>query len=678
MKKIILTTILTITIIITGIAATFNVSTVSEFQNALNTAATNGEDDVINVAAGTYNISATLTFNSSENHSLTITGSGNPALAGNNTVQVMNIANYGANAGISISGLVIKNGIADYGGGLYAETDLANISLQNCTIENNTGNIICGGADFYSNSGDISIDNCTFTDNSSPNTTGYPNGTAGGLFVQTEDPGTSITLTNSYFSGNFAQRDAAGAMLYPLGSNSSVTADNNTFDSNTANEFGGGCWIRCPGGNATVEYHNNILTQNKAQNAGSGGGTYIEIESGDINASDNEHTGNTAIWDGGGLWIENQNGTIDLTQNTFTQNQSSQNGGAVNIYLANGTLNISRNTFDSNTATNIGGAMSLSTDNATLNVFNNTTYSNTADSEGGAVYFYFDQAGASSSVYNNIFWNDSSPVIAYSGAQSVIAIYSDISGASSESWFGTGCIDSDPLFADAAASDFHITWANYPVDDATKSPCIDTGDPASAGDPDATTADMGRYYFEQTTLSIDLYYFDVSHFENKVKIQWAANMLENPDFFEVQRSYDAYKWHILTKINAKDTDSKYVFVDKPNANGDVYYRLSVIGRDGEKYYSPVRKIYMEAPCTLSVNNPVTDNFIINYRVNTDGYVKMILYDIKGEKIKNLMSRYIKKGSFSIKEMRDCIPSGMYYLTLTINSNFVCSKPVVIN
>jgi len=53
--------------------------------------------------------------------------------------------------------------------------------------------------------------------------------------------------------------------------------------------------------------------------------------------------------------------------------------------------------------------------------------------------------------------------------------------------------------------------------------------------------------------------------------------------------------------------------------------------------------------TLYVNNPVTDNFIINYRVNTDGYAKMILYDIKGKKIKNLMSKYIKKGSFSIKK-----------------------------
>ena len=35
-------------------AETFYVDSVSEFQNALNTAANNGEDDTINVIAGTY------------------------------------------------------------------------------------------------------------------------------------------------------------------------------------------------------------------------------------------------------------------------------------------------------------------------------------------------------------------------------------------------------------------------------------------------------------------------------------------------------------------------------------------------------------------------------------------------------------------------------------------------
>lgn len=56
--------------------AEFNVSNLTDFQSALTTAQSNGEDDIINVAPGLYTLDATLTYTltaeSSENHSLTI------------------------------------------------------------------------------------------------------------------------------------------------------------------------------------------------------------------------------------------------------------------------------------------------------------------------------------------------------------------------------------------------------------------------------------------------------------------------------------------------------------------------------------------------------------------------------------------------------------------------------
>ncbi len=657
-------------------AAVFNVSNSTELQNALNTAASNGENDTINIASGTYSLTSALIFNSSENQSLTIIGSGNPILDGNSTVQVMNIVNFGSNATITIKGLEIKNGIADYGGGLYVETDLADILLQNCTLENNTGNIICGGANCYSNSGNISVESCTFTDNSAPNTSGYPNGTAGGLFAQTEDPGTTITLTDSYFSGNFAMRDAGGAMLYPLGSNSAVNAQNNTFDNNTANEFGGGCWIRCPGGDATVEYYNNILTQNAAQNAGSGGGTYIEIESGDINAGYNEHTGNSAIWDGAGLWIEDQNGTIEFTQNTFKQNQSSNNGGGINIYLADGTINISRNIFESNSAANIGGAMSLSTDSGTFNIYHNTTYSNTAGSEGGSVYFYFDQAASSASVYNNIFWNDSSPVIAYSGAQTVVATYSDISNSSSESWYGTGCIDADPLFADASNSDFHITWANYPTEDASKSPCIDSGDPSSPADPDGTIADMGRYCYDQTTLAFDVIFFEAKLLKNAtVCISWyLEDSYKDIESLDLMRSEENLNWEILSSCDFQEEKS-LSFIDKNPYNGINYYKLRIVFRDGFYFYSAIDSVLVNKTIEISILNPVTTNDLISFMLSNQGMFAIDIFNNNGRLLKHFNEKLYIKGMNYINFETNNISQGIYIIRFK-NKNQTIAKRIL--
>ena len=85
--------------------------------------------------------------------------------------------------------------------------------------------------------------------------------------------------------------------------------------------------------------------------------------------------------------------------------------------------------------------------------------------------------GASGTIYvnNSIFWGNN---IVAAGATIAVS-YSDIQGG----WSGTGNINADPLFVDAAGGDYSI-----PVN----SPCVDAGDPVLK-DPDGTRTDMGAY-----------------------------------------------------------------------------------------------------------------------------------------------------------------------------------------
>ncbi len=477
-------------------AASFTVSTPAEFRNALNAAGANGEDDKIEVQAGVYHIDSTLRFWSEEGHSLLIRGKGGPVLDGGNAVQIMELITTSNRDHLYVVGLVFQHGRADYGGGLYLETADANITLDSCVVQDNTAGFVCGGVNIYSITGNIAVSNCTFKRNSSPNTSGYPYGTAGGLFVQTEGEGPQITVTDCTFEDNRAQRDGAGAMLYPVGPHSTVIVERSVFNNNTAQEFGGGCWIRCPADSATVEYRSNTIAGNAAATAGGGGGTYIEIASGRIDLTDNVHTANHAAWQGGGLWLEHGGGDLTIRNNSWAENEAEQNGGGANIYLENGTAAIDRNVFHANRSSQSGGGLCLSTTSAALQVFNNTFAANTA-SDGGDVYLYFDSSSSRCDFYNNILYADALPALAFSGAVAVTARYSDIKGGSGEPWFGAGCIDADPMFVDAAGGDFHLAWANFPADDATKSPCIDAGDPASPPDADETIADMGAFYFNQ-------------------------------------------------------------------------------------------------------------------------------------------------------------------------------------
>ena len=80
MKALFLSTFVSaILIYSTVFGATFNVTTPAQFQTALTTAQANNANDVINVAAGTYNITSTLTYttiNGDNGHTLTIQGAG--------------------------------------------------------------------------------------------------------------------------------------------------------------------------------------------------------------------------------------------------------------------------------------------------------------------------------------------------------------------------------------------------------------------------------------------------------------------------------------------------------------------------------------------------------------------------------------------------------------------------
>ena len=471
-------------------AESFNVNNPAEFQTALNTAADNGEDDTINVAAGTYNITTTLTYWSEENHSLTITGSGQgvTVLDGGNTVQIAEIISTNDQGHLTVNGMTLQNGNEQFGGGLYIETAAATITVDYCEFNNNASTDVGGGVNAYSTSGSILVSNSSFNRNTS--------GRAAGLFAQTET-GMHTSLTNCTFEDNTCTVDGGGTMLYPLGVGSSLTVENNHFENNQAGNFGGGCWSRMPGGNSTMEYHNNSFTENSTL-TGDGAGTYIEMHSGTMRYSNNTYTNNVSGQDGGGAWIWNESGSMALSRNNYTGNDAANNGGGASVITDIGILTFDKNILDSNSSGNVGGGLNIATTSGTVNVPNNTYYNNSS-SEGGGIYLYFDAATAQADVFNNILWHDTPQGIAFSGARGVTAQYSDIEGGTGESWFGTGCIDIDPLFFDPAGDDFRLTWANYPTPDATKSPCIDAGDPASPTDPDGTTADMGALYFDQLT-----------------------------------------------------------------------------------------------------------------------------------------------------------------------------------
>lgn len=525
-----------VSLIPSSIAATFNVDSVAEFQAALDAAAVNGQNDVVNVAAGAYNVTSTLQYASDENHSLTVTGAGSSAtiLDGGGGGRILSISTSSANADITVQDLRLQNGATpDNGGGLLVNASTASVILRRCMVRDcvaSGGGSVGGGANLTSESGTVTVTSSTFRENTS-------SGNVGGLFAGT-DSGT-INLTNcsfyhnsvsnsggsSYFgdgggamaysggtcqiyirgntfTGNIASGgdnpDGGGMMVYPLGENSTVVMENNTFTDNRAGLGAGGCDVRLNAGGA-ITFSGNAFTGNEALD-GVGGGAMIYLDNGALIFAGNTFVRNASHTSGGGIAMEVWGGTAVLSGNRFTSNQAGENGGGASLATDTTTVSISRNVFDSNSASNVGGGLSYSTNHGAADIINNTLYGNSASTDGAGLYVYLDQAVAEVTMNSNILWQNTPNAFGYSfgsGSAPVTMTYSDVQGGSGESWFGTGCIALNPLFVNAAGGDFRLGWASYPVADATKSPCVDAGDPSLAKDPDNTRADMGALPFFQ-------------------------------------------------------------------------------------------------------------------------------------------------------------------------------------
>lgn len=216
---------------------------------------------------------------------------------------------------------------------------------------------------------------------------------------------------------------------------------------------------------------------------------------------------------GGGVFCENSSPT--LLSCTFTRNNAPKGGGTSCISHSSPTLincvydfnrsvssnsptygagiycnrfsTITNNIISENSANKGGGIYFLGTNSTFIN---NTLCRNLAVSSGGGIYCNYSDV----LVTNTILWCDSAQEegneIHLEGTSSPIFTYNDIQGG----WDGEGNIDADPLFVDAENYDFHLM---------SGSPCIDAGDPDSPLDPDGTIADIGAFYFDQSTSVAD-------------------------------------------------------------------------------------------------------------------------------------------------------------------------------
>ncbi len=248
----------------------------------------NCDNDTINLAAGTYTLTAVNNNTDGPN--------GLPSITSNITINC---------AGASTT--IIERNVIGHAFRIFHVAATGNLTLNGLTISD--GLAVFDGVDFDSNDGGgifnrgtLTINNCTISDNEADND-------SGGI----QNSG-NMTVNNSIISGNEAGGGGGG-----IENGGDLTITNSNISNNTAFvSIGGG--IQNNGGTLSIE--NSTISSNEAGDSGAG---IANVEGGTINIINSTISDNSSGFEGGGIF--NSFGTVDMNNVTIAFNNAASGGG---------------------------------------------------------------------------------------------------------------------------------------------------------------------------------------------------------------------------------------------------------------------------------------------------------------------------------------------------------------
>jgi parallel beta-helix repeat protein len=533
-------------------AADFHVTSAQEFQTALSTAANNGEDDTVLLAAGIY--PGRFSFTSAESFALAV-----KAEPGLNPGQVILDAEFlgrplllsggSSSVNIFVENITLQDGLLNgNGAGLYINnTSGGNVSLTNNIIKGNsfgTSQYRYGAGAYIESTGTITLDQNIIKNNSGSGREAK----GGGVYIT---GGTTVMLTGNTISNN-AMNHSGSAIYFNSSTPNTLILTNNTIENNIVSVYHGTIYIQHTANEIT--FTENTIAKNQVNS--SYGVVYIPTVNRTTTFIGNTITENSSS-SHAGIYIRNSP-TINFTGNTVTNNSTGtdQSYGAFyfyqyrdvvfenNIisgntagYMAAGyfqsyggadSISFKGNVISDNTATNSsyagvymdaattreisnnvitgnkafsgsGGGMAVAGSGGTINFINNTIANNSATASGGGVYL---SPGTSTlNAYNNIIFGNTAPTGAdiYISGSGTYNGYNNAYQTMEGLWsFAGNNTNTAPIFVDGANNDFHLDSASLLINVGDNSaPAIPATDLDGNSRIADITVDLGAY--EHTT-----------------------------------------------------------------------------------------------------------------------------------------------------------------------------------
>jgi photosystem II stability/assembly factor-like uncharacterized protein len=189
-------------------------------------------------------------------------------------------------------------------------------------------------------------------------------------------------------------------------------------------------------------------------------------------------------------------------------------------------------------------------------------------------------------------------------------------------------------------------------------------------------------YTDTTIVPVEFLNFNGEVNEFKVHLSWQTVTEKNNNGFEIHRSKNKIDWEIICFISGKGTTTErqsYFFEDIDIESRSYYYRLKQIDYNGSFKFSDIIEIKIPLDnfaLLQNYPNPANPTTLIKYIVPIESFIELYIYDIKGERILNLLYEKKQPVIYTQEINLSNLSSGVYFYTLKSSTGFFQTKKLL--
>lgn len=194
--------------------------------------------------------------------------------------------------------------------------------------------------------------------------------------------------------------------------------------------------------------------------------------------------------------------------------------------------------------------------------------------------------------------------------------------------------------------------------------------------------------WQDVLLPVELTSFTSSISNQNVTLTWTTVMEENNSGYDIERNSIGSSWHKIGFVSGKGNSNQsqsYSYNDAGLNAGIYTYRLKQIDYNGNyKYYDLSSEVIIGVPGKFSLSqnypNPFNPSTKINYELPFDSKVSIMLYDMSGKQVANIVNNTQAAGFYTVQFNASALSSGTYFYTIMAdggNNKFESTKKMIL-